>query len=95
MEQAKLLKSSKSLVAHLPKDEILMTKYYVHRAQVSSKPTPAHPFALYALPPDEASLTLEEANAKPELIRFQYGKQAILKGALTQKNSGFSLFESR
>ncbi len=85
MEQAKLLKSSKSLVAHLPKDEILMTKYYVHRAQVSSKPTPAHPFALYALPPDEASLTLEDANAKPELIRFQYGKQAILKGALTQK----------
>ncbi|KTD06690.1 hypothetical protein Lgra_2528 [Legionella gratiana] len=85
MEQTKLLKSSKSLVAHLPKDKILMTKYYIHRAQASTKPTPAHPFALYGLPQDEASLTLEEADAKPELIRFQYGKQAILKGALTYK----------
>lgn len=83
-EQAKTLKA-KPLIAHLPNDKILMTKYYVHRAKVSSKPSSVYPFALYALPKDEETLTLEEANAKPELIRFHYGKQAILKGALANK----------
>lgn len=95
MEQAKVLKSSKSLIAHLPKDKILMTKYYVHRAQVSIKPSSAHPFALYALPSDEASLTLEEADAKSGLTRFQYGKQAILKGVLTKKEVPVLAYLSR
>lgn len=85
MEQVKPLRAHKLLVAHLPQDKILMTKYYVHRAKVARKPTPAQPFALYALPPDETSLTLEEADAKPELLRFKYGKQAILQGALSTK----------
>ncbi|WP_133127265.1 hypothetical protein [Legionella nagasakiensis] len=76
---------NKPLIGNLPKDKILMTKYYVHLAKASPKPTSAYPFALYALPRDEKSLTLEEANTKPGLIRFQYGKQAILKGALTNK----------
>ncbi|KTC95161.1 hypothetical protein [Legionella feeleii] len=84
-EQAKTLRA-KPLLAGLPNDKILMTKYYVHRAKVSSKPSSVYPFALYALPKDEETLTLEEANAKPELIRFHYGKQAILKGALANKN---------
>jgi hypothetical protein len=86
IEQTKSLGLTKPLIAHLPKDKILMTKYYVHLAKASPKRTSAYPFALYALPNDEASLTLEEANAKPDLIRFQYGKQAILKGALANKN---------
>ncbi|KTC84469.1 hypothetical protein [Legionella brunensis] len=86
IEQAKPLRSNKPLIANLPKDKILMTKYYVHRAKVLTKPTAAYPFALYALPKDEESLILEEANAKPKLTRFQYGKQAILKGALTNKD---------
>ncbi|WP_454782146.1 hypothetical protein [Legionella sp. WA2022007384] len=86
LEQAKTLKMKKSLLAHLPQDKILMTKYYVHRAKASTQPSAAYPFALYGLPRDEESLTLEEADAKPELIRFQYGKQAILKGALAHKN---------
>lgn len=86
LEQTKVLRSSKPLVANLPKDKILMTKYYVHRAKAASKPSAAYPFALYALPRDEAALSLEEADAKPGLIRFQYGKQAILKGALANKN---------
>ncbi|MBA2652671.1 MAG: hypothetical protein H0U73_10450 [Tatlockia sp.] len=84
-EQSKILKSSKSLVANLPKDKILMTKYYVHSASAFAKPSSAHPFALYALPKDEESLTLEEADAKPELLRFQHGKQSILKGILANK----------
>lgn len=86
LEQAKDLKAKKSLIAHLPADKILMTKYYVHRAKASTKRSAAYPFPLYGLPRDEEQLTLEEADAKPELTRFQYGKQAILKGALTNKN---------
>ncbi|MCW8397364.1 hypothetical protein OQJ26_00960 [Legionella sp. PATHC038] len=86
LEQARSLSVQKPLVAHLPKDKILMTKYYVHRAPASSKRSAVYPFALYGLPKDEALLTLEEADAKPGLTRFQYGKQAILKGALTNKN---------
>ncbi|CEG61525.1 conserved exported protein of unknown function [Legionella micdadei] len=85
-ESVKSLRSNKPLIANLPKDKILMTKYYVHRAKVSSHPTPTHPYALYALPSDESSLTLEQADAKPGLLRFQYGKQAILKGVLANKN---------
>lgn len=86
LEQTKALRLSKPLVANLPKDKILMTKYYVHRAKAANKPSAAYPFALYALPQDEASLSLEEADAKPGLIRFQYGKQAVLKGALAKQN---------
>lgn len=85
-EQAKPLSMQKPLLAHLPKDKILMTKYYVHRAKASTIRNAVYPFALYGLPKDEELLTLEEAEAKPGLIRFQYGKQAILKGALANKN---------
>ncbi|MBA2709747.1 MAG: hypothetical protein H0U57_04035 [Tatlockia sp.] len=84
-EQGKKHGSSKALSANLPEDKILMTKYYVHRAKGSTKPNSNYPFALYALPKDEASLTLEEANAKPELTRLKYGKQDILKGKLANK----------
>ncbi|WP_133135261.1 hypothetical protein [Legionella rowbothamii] len=84
--QAKPLKAQKALLAHLPQDKILMTKYYVHRAKGVSKPSPSYPVALYALPQDEAALSLEEANSKPGLTRFHYGKQAIIKGALVNKN---------
>lgn len=76
------LQAKKSLLRHLPKDQILMTKYYVHRARVATKPTADYPYALYAIPSDEAHLSLEQANANPTLTRFRYGKQAILKGAL-------------
>jgi 3D (Asp-Asp-Asp) domain-containing protein len=81
MNQVAML-NNKPLFARLPKDRIVMTKYYVHKAKVSDKPTAAYPLPLYALPQDEAHLTLEEANTKPGLTRFQFGKQAILKGAL-------------
>lgn len=85
MEQPKSLKLIKPLIAKLPNDKILMTKYYVHRAKASNRPNAAYPFALHALPKDEETLTLEDAEAKPELMRFHYGKQAVLKGALTRK----------
>ncbi|MCW8387715.1 hypothetical protein OQJ15_15505 [Fluoribacter dumoffii] len=84
-EQTRSLALKKPLIARLPKEKILMTKYYVHRAKAATHYSPAYPFPLYGLPQDEESLTLEEADAKPGLVRFQYGKQAILKGALTNK----------
>ncbi|KTD24854.1 MULTISPECIES: MltA domain-containing protein [Legionella] len=85
-EQTQSFKLNKPLIANLPKDKILMTKYYVHRAKASSHSTSVYPYPLYALPRDEESLTLEEAETKPGLTRFQFGKQAILKGALATKN---------
>lgn len=85
IEQTKPLRLNKPLIAHLPKDKILMTKYYVHQAQARTKPSSDYSFALYGLPKDEETLTLEEADTKPGLTRFQYGKQSILKGALVNK----------
>ncbi|STX28588.1 Uncharacterised protein [Legionella beliardensis] len=85
-QQTKQLATTKPLLKNLPPDQILMTKYYVPVAKAAIKPTATNALALYALPKDEQSLTLEEANAKPNLTRFQYGKQAILKGALAKQN---------
>lgn len=84
--QVQSLRLNKPLIANLPKDKILMTKYYVHRARVFTKPGKIAPLALYAIPRDEESMTIEEADAKPQLTRFQYGKQAILKGVLANQN---------
>jgi hypothetical protein len=82
LSRAKQLAANKPLLQRIPKDRILMTKYYVHLAKASSIYTAATPYALYALPKDEQHLTLEQANAQPKLTRFNYGKQAVLKGAL-------------
>jgi membrane-bound lytic murein transglycosylase len=86
MNQIQRLNSKKPLIANFQPDKILMTKYYVHLAKASTKPTQAFPLPLYGLPRDEVYLTHEQANEKPDLIRFQYGKQAILKGVLANKN---------
>lgn len=85
IEQTKAIRANKPLLLNIPKDKILMTKYYVHKARALTKAHEAYHFALYGLPRDEENLTLEQANAKPTLTRFQYGKQAILNGALTNK----------
>ena len=84
-EHAQLFSANKPLLKKLPNDRILMTKYYVHAAKASITSSAAMPYAIYALPQDERSLTLEQANLKPDLIRFHYGKQAILAGALKGK----------
>ncbi|STX51097.1 Uncharacterised protein [Legionella busanensis] len=94
-KQAKPFATAKPLIKNLPADQILMTKYYVHIAKAAEKPLENKSFALYALPQDEQNLTLEEANQKPELTRFQFGKQAILKGALTNKNVSALAYVSR
>lgn len=82
---AKRLASGKPLLKNLPQDQILMTKYYVHLAKGSLNYSVDKPYALYGLPKEEHNLSLDEANAKSELIRFKYGKQAILSGALKDK----------
>ncbi len=82
LNRARQLSANKPILQHLPKDRILMTKYYVHLAKSNSKPTASMPFALYALPQDELHLTVEQADAQLNLTRFKYGKQAILHGAL-------------
>ena len=86
LHRAKQLAANKPLLQHIPKDRILMTKYYVHLAKASATSKKATPYALYALPQDEQHLTLEQANAQPQLTRFKYGKQAILKGALEKQS---------
>lgn len=95
IEHAKQFSANKSLLQRLPSDRILMTKYYVHLANASIKPTATQPYAIYALPKDEEMLTLEQANTHPNLTRFKYGKQAILAGALNGKNVPVLAYVSR
>ena len=95
IENAKRFSANKPLLKNLPQDRILMTKYYVHAAKASIRPNGTQPYAIYALPQDEQSLTLEQANNKPDLIRFHYGKQAILAGALDKKGVPFLAYVSR
>ncbi len=85
MTEVNVLASQKPLLKNLPKDKILMTKYYVHLAKASTRKQGTMIYPLYGLPKDEQDLNLEQANAQPRLTRFQYGKQAILKGGLQGK----------
>jgi hypothetical protein len=87
--------STKPLVANVPPDKILMTKYYVHLAKGTRNRTSKTPYALYGRPEDETNLSLEEAQTKPQLTRFKYGKQAILKGALANKKVPTLVYLSR
>ncbi len=87
--------TTKPLIANIPSDKILMTKYYVHLAKGSMDPSTKTPYPMYALPNDEAKLSFDEAKAHPELTRFKYGKQAILKGALKEENVPILVYFSR
>lgn len=83
---AQALSSAKPLLHNLPKNKILMTKYFVHQAKAREQKSASNPYPLYGLPMDEQGLSIEEADSKPNLIRFKYGKQAILGGALNNKS---------
>lgn len=95
IDHAKQFSANKPLLKQLPNDRILMTKYYVHSAKASVKPTPARPYAIYALPNDEQNLTLEQANTHPNLVRLKYGKQSILAGVLNGKHVPVLAYVSR
>jgi hypothetical protein len=74
---------NKPLLKNIPDDQLLLTKYYIKKAKGSAVQTPAAPYALYQVPFDEQSLTLEQADAKRELItRYRYTKQQVLTGVL-------------
>lgn len=80
------LSKNKPLLANIPADKILQTKYYVRIASGSEQKTSRHNQALYGLPFDEAALPLAEADQLGKKItRFQLGKQQIVQGALEQQ----------
>ncbi len=63
-----------------------ITKYLVYEAKGHNNQTADACCALYALPPDEANLSPEQAEAKKaELVRYRYNKQQIVAGALKDK----------
>lgn len=83
---AQKLAKNKPLLANIPNDQILQTKYYVRIADGSKVKQASHPQALYGLPFDEAKLPLAEADALgSKITRFQLGKQQIVKGALERQ----------
>lgn len=75
------LANSKPILQQMPKDHILITKYYVKSAVASAEKTPLYSQAMYGLPFDEANLSQIEGD-RLKGTRFQFGKQAIYKGAL-------------
>lgn len=86
MAQVEQFATGKRLLQNLPDDKILLTKYYVKQAQGSLVATDSMPHALYAVPFDEASLTLEQADLKKaEIARYRYTKHQVLTGVLEQK----------
>lgn len=86
MVAAAKLAKKKSLVAKLPNDKILMTKYYVRRIEGKTSASTQTPHALYSIPYEEQHLSFKQAEKKRgELIRYKYGKQAILSGFLTEQ----------
>ncbi len=85
-QQAQSYQNKKTLLKRLPDDQILLTKYYIKKAQASAEKTPERPFALYELPLDEQGLSLEQAQSRSTtLTRFAFSKQDILRGVLDQK----------
>ena len=86
MVQVARFSKDKRLLENLPADKILLTKYYVKEAQGSRSATADKPYALYALPYDEAELTLEQADRqKAKLTRYRFTKGDVLTGILEQQ----------
>ena len=80
--QAAKFAQGKPLLKNIPDTQILLTKYYIKLAEGSAKPTPTTPYALYAIPDDEANLSLKQADADRTLTRHQFTKQDVLRGVL-------------
>ncbi|WP_255554733.1 hypothetical protein [Moritella sp. 24] len=85
-DQAQHFSKNKPLLKNIPDDKILLTKYYIKLAKGSAVQTPDTPYALYAIPNDEKKLSLEQANANPDLTRHQLTKQDVLTGVLDKKS---------
>ena len=84
-QHAQTFAEKKPLLQRLPQDKLLMTKYYVRKINAQPQASQSHSFALYGLPFDETSLSIQEASLQPTLTRYRYGKQKILSGFLHQQ----------
>ena len=74
------------LLRNIPNDQILLTKYYTKLLDGSEVRTEKYSQALYALPFDEQSLSIEQAEAvKTELTRFKYTRQQVIDGVLLKR----------
>jgi len=83
---AKQLADKKSLLRNLPDDQLLITRYYLHKATAAEQQQDDFPYALYGLPYDERQLSLEQAEQlRDQLTRYRYGKQQVLKGVVKQQ----------
>ncbi len=61
--------------------QIRLTRYLIYEVEGRLSPDVDHPYALYALPADEAGLTEAQAEEKrATLLRFRYSRQDILAG---------------
>ena len=69
----------------IPRDQIFLTKYYTKLLTASAVKTSVYNQALYALPYDEAGLTLNEANNDLSITRNKYTRQDIINGVLDHK----------
>ncbi|MGB0835669.1 MAG: hypothetical protein ACPGR2_14255 [Psychrobium sp.] len=85
-QQVAKFSHQKPLLQNIPDGHLLLTKYYIKKAKGSAIQSESTPHALYQIPHDEASLTLEQADAKKDHItRYQYTKQQVLSGVLDKK----------
>ena len=82
-QQSAQFEVKKPLLKNIPDDQLLLTKYYIKKAKGSRLKTKESPYALYEIPFDEQSLTLEEAdNKRADITRYRYTKQQAITGVL-------------
>jgi len=75
-----------NMLSRIPKDKILLTKYYTKLIKGSLSPSADYNQALYALPYDERGLNLQQAMLQQSsLTRYKYTRQQIMQGMLHQK----------
>ena len=74
-----------SMLNAIPTDKIFLTKYYTKLLTASDVKTSVYNQALYALPCDEAGMTMVEANNDLSLTRHKYSRQEVIAGILAQK----------
>ncbi len=74
------------LLSHIPKDKVLLTKYYTKKLKASEVQTEEYNQALYALPNDETKLSLQQAEQyKHTLTRYKYTRQDVINGILLKE----------
>lgn len=82
-QQSAQFETKKPLLKNIPDEQLLLTKYYIKKAKGSILKTEQSPYALYEIPFDEQSLTLEEADSKRDgITRYRYTKQQAITGVL-------------